>query len=239
MPAYHEDELLPLSALQHLLFCERQCALIHLEQQWRDNRLTVTGRHLHARTDRHPGREQRGDLVVTRSLPLRSLGLGLTGMADVVEFRRVRAGEIAGGFRLPGRKGLWRASVVEYKRGRPKRNRCDEVQVCAQAMCLEEMLQASALDAYIYYGSRRSRSHVALSAELRSLTEQSAARLHDLLSGTRTPLRRPFGGCRSCSLRDSCLPGASSRSSAPREYLERIMDGDGDDTHRGDHEDPL
>src|SRR6266567_7026185 len=137
---YDEEDLLPLSALQHLVFCERQCALIHIEGVWADNALTVEGSHLHDRVDEMgPRIESRGDLRIARGVALRSLRLGLSGRADVIEFHRVTEG----GVELAGVSGLWRPFPVEYKRGRPKRDRCDEVQVCAQARCLEEMLETA------------------------------------------------------------------------------------------------
>ena len=121
---FSEDELLPLSALQHLLFCERQCALIHIEQAWAENRLTVEGKNLHAKVHEADD-ESRGDLRIVRGLRLRSLRLGLVGQADVVEFHK--------------QGDAWLPFPVEYKRGKPKPEPCDEVQLCAQAICLEEM----------------------------------------------------------------------------------------------------
>jgi CRISPR-associated exonuclease Cas4 len=137
---FAEKELLPLSALQHLVFCERQAALIHLERVWADNPATVEGSHLHRTTDAGQG-ESRGDVRITRGLPLRSLHLGLSGRADVVEFHRVGGDAAMRGVELPGARGHFLPFPVEYKRGRPKRtHRADEVQLCAQAMCIEEML---------------------------------------------------------------------------------------------------
>jgi CRISPR-associated exonuclease Cas4 len=138
---YVEDDLLPISALQHLLFCERQCALIHVEQVWAENRLTVEGRHLHERVDGGE-HETRGGLRTARALPIRSLRLGLAGRADVVEFH---ASE--------GAAGPPRVVPVEYKRGRPKSHRADEVQLCAQALCLEEMLGVHVAAGALFYGT--------------------------------------------------------------------------------------
>ena len=159
---YEEDELLPLSALQHLIFCERQCALIHVEQAWADNRFTVEGEHLHDRVH-DAGGESRGDIRIARGLALRSLRLGLSGIADVVEFHRVTEA----GILLPRVPGCWKPFPVEYKRGRPKRDRCDEVQVCAQAICLEEMLAAYVPNGALFYGATRHRFDVAFDQEIR------------------------------------------------------------------------
>lgn len=203
---FDEDDLLPLSALQHLLFCERQCALIHIERLWAENRLTVEGHHLHERADAGRG-ETRGDLRVARALPLRSLRLGLTGKADVVEFH--------------GQLGAERVVPVEYKRGRPKENRSDEVQLCAQALCLEEMLGVVVPAGALFYGTTRRRTEVPFDAELRATTEEAAARLHALVSSGTTPRAVREPKCESCSLLELCLPAPANRSRSAAGYLER------------------
>lgn len=146
---YSEDDLIPISALQHYLFCPRQCALIHVERIWEDNRLTAEGNILHDRVH-DQGAETRPNARIVRGLALRSLRLGIAGIADMVEFFPDSAGII-----VPGLAGRWRPHPVEFKRGRPKPGRCDEVQVCAQAMCLEEMLSATIDDGDIFYGQPR------------------------------------------------------------------------------------
>lgn len=201
-PPYAEDDLLPISALQHLLFCERQCALIHIEGLWAENRLTVEGRHLHEKA--HDGAsEERAGIRTTRGLSLRSLSLGLVGKADVVEFHGVD--------RTP--------FPVEYKRGRPKKHDADKVQLCAQAMCLEEMLATHVPAGALFYGGTRRRLDVAISKPLRDLTKQTAQRLHDLISSRRTPtaLREPK--CESCSLINLCLPDAMSARRSATTYV--------------------
>jgi len=215
---FTEDDLLPLSALQHLLFCERQCALIHLEQIWVENPLTVEGRHLHERVDAGHG-ESRAGVHLARGLPLRCLRLGLSGKADLVEFHRLGAGEA--GATLAGREGSWRPFPVEYKRGKPKTHRADEVQLCAQALCLEEMLKTEVPAGALFYGQTRRRQEVPFDRELRELTEGTAARLQALIrSGTTPPpVREPK--CDRCSLFDVCMPAAPKRSA--RTYLEGIL----------------
>ena len=214
---FDEDDLRPLSALQHLVYCERQCALIHLEQVWVENRYTAEGRLLHERAD-EPVTESRGDRRIARSLAVRSLRLGLSGRADVVEFHRLSAGE---GAVLPGVAGRWRPYPVEYKRGRPKRHRADEVQLCAQGLCLEEMLGVEVGEGALYYGRRRRRHPVAFDAVLRALTEETAARLHQLLAAGRTPPGVRSRKCDDCSLLEVCLP-AAPRASA-RAYVDRLF----------------
>jgi CRISPR-associated exonuclease Cas4 len=219
---FSEDDLLPVSGLQHLLFCERQAALIHLERMWMDNALTVEGTHLHERADSGRG-ESRGDLRVVRGLPLRSARLGLSGKADVVELWRLGLGEIGIGAAvvLPGVPGLWRPFPIEYKRGGPKLHRADEVQLCAQGICLEEMLAVEVPAGALFYARPRRRLEVAFDRDLRQLTEEAAARYHELVERSimPRPVREPK--CDRCSLLDLCLPEASARSG--QRYLARFL----------------
>jgi len=217
---------MPLSGLQHLVFCERQFALIHIERVWRDNPLTIEGSHLHGRThDAGPRREVRGDLVVTRGLPLRSLSLGVSGKADVVEFRRGPASETPGrsstrsGVRLAGLAGLWSPFPVEYKRGRPKPDRADEVQLCAQAMCLEEMLEVFIPAGALFYGRTQHRHAVSFTPELRRVTEEAAGRVQALMRDGATPRMGWAPKCRRCSLLDVCRPRVTGSSRSARRYL--------------------
>lgn len=218
---YNEDDLLPLSAMQHLVFCERQCALIHIEGVWEDNILTTQGHHLHDKA--HEGTsELRGDVLTVRSLRLRSLRLGLSGQADVVEFHRDEINGIA----LPGREGRWQPFPVEYKRGHPKRNSCDEVQLCAQALCLEEMLQYDLRSGALFYGETRHRLDVAFDSALRLETEQAAARLHALFRSRQTPPALYEKKCQSCSLLDLCRPRETSGNRRVAQWLERTIGKD-------------
>lgn len=227
-----EEELLPLSALQHLVFCERQAALIHLERVWADNPATVEGSYLHRATDAGQG-ESRGDVRITRGLPLRSLRLGLSGRADVVEFHRVGADAAMRGVELPSTRGHFLPFPVEYKRGRPKRtHRADEVQLCAQAMCLEEMLDTTVLEGALFYGKTRHRVLVAFDAGLRELTEQTAKQLHDLFAARITPAAVWQRKCRECSLLEICQPRAGARSAA--RYVERLFIDPGTTLEEGD-----
>jgi len=205
---FTEDDLLPLSGLQHLLFCERQCALMHVEGLWRENRLTVEGRHLHERVHSRED-ETRSGVRIVRSLALRSLRLGLRGVADVVEFHPDPAGAP-----LPCAPGRWRPFPVEYKRGREKRHDADRVQLCAQALCLEEMLHTSVPAGALFYGRPRRRATVTFGPALRETTTRAAMRLHDLVNSGITPPPRAAPKCRNCSLREYCLPRAGARRTA-------------------------
>lgn len=220
---FDEADLLPLSALQHLAFCARQCALIHVEGLWAENRLTAEGRHMHRRVDQTETRIQEGRRLV-RGLRLRSLSLGLAGRADLVEFHPI-AGEPPGGHadaaRLPDVEGLWRPVPVESKHGRPKPGRCDEAQLCAQSICLEEMLDCAIPEGAIFYGKPRRRTRVAFTDELRAETRDLALRLHELIRSGQTPPAAYTPRCRSCSLLQLCLPGSAASGKSARAYLRR------------------
>ncbi len=227
--AFSEDELLPLSALQHLVFCERQCALIHVEQAWLDNALTVEGAHLHERAHAGlPRRELRGAILTVRGLAIHSFRLGVSGVADIVEFHRdpfsdSSSGPAASGLVLRKLRGSWRPFPVEYKRGRPKADRCDEVQVCAQAMCLEEMLPAQIAQGALFYGTPQRRQLVWFDAGLRRLTEETAERLHVLFGAGTTPVARKQPKCRACSLMDRCRPDLLSVRRIASRYVQESI----------------
>jgi CRISPR-associated exonuclease Cas4 len=231
MSGYSEDDLLPLSALQHLVFCERQCALIHIEQVWRDNTLTLEGTHLHHRTHETAPRTEMGeDLIITRGLSLRSFALGVSGKADVVEFHRVAQSDTfaaQGGLSLSGlaevRQGVWTPFPVEYKRGKPKADRCDEVQLCAQAICLEEMGGSSVMKGALFYGSLRRRHVVCFTDDLRAETLAAARKLHEMIQSGITPRMRRMPKCRRCSLVEICRPDATGRERAASQYVAKIF----------------
>ncbi len=218
---YEEEELLPLSGLQHLVFCERQCAIIHLEGSWEDNRLTAEGTIFHERVHAS-GDESRGNVRIARGLRLRSLHLGVAGIADVVEFHRLEGG--SNGVKLRGVEGIWRPFPVEYKRGKAKPDSSDEVQLCAQTMCLEEMLKTVVPEGAVYYGRTHRRLRVDIDHELRMETEGAAKRFRDLLTSRVTPPAKPGKKCRSCSLGDLCLPPTKTRRRSARRYLEKTID---------------
>ncbi|WP_084503211.1 CRISPR-associated protein Cas4 [Desulfatirhabdium butyrativorans] len=215
---YPEADLLPLSALQHLLFCERQCALIHIEQAWVENLFTAEGRIMHERVD--SGRsESRKDLRISFSLPLHSLRLGLVGKADVVEFHR----EIRQNGNKTSDLVIWRPFPVEHKRGRPKKESWDKVQLCAQAMCLEEMLSLEVPEGALFYGKTRRRVDVVFDAELRCETAETARRLHELFASGKTPPPVLTSACESCSFIEVCLPHALERPKSVHKYLKSMV----------------
>jgi CRISPR-associated exonuclease Cas4 len=215
---YTEDDLLPLSALQHLLFCERQCALIHIEQAWVENLYTAEGRIMHDRVD--TGRsESRGDIRLAFGVPLRSLRLGLVGKADVVEFHRKQM-KVKPAF---GSSPIWLPFPVEYKRGRPKKRDWDKVQLCAQALCLEEMLSVEVPEGALFYGKTRRRLSVVFDADLRSLTEETARRLHEFIGSERTPAPVFTSACEHCSFIEACLPSTLEKPKSVQNYLKTFI----------------
>lgn len=215
---YTEDDLLPISSLQHLSFCERQWGLIHLEQVWTENQFTAEGRSLHEKTH-EAGTENRPGVRIVRGVRLQSLRLGLVGQADVVEFHAADAG-----VPLEGQDGLWQPFPVEYKRGKAKPNNCDRVQLCAQAMCLEEMLGTEIEYGALFYGRPRRRERVKLSPALRAETETLAKRLHDLFDAGQTPRANYGPKCRSCSLLGVCMPKVTGINKDIAHYLAKALE---------------
>jgi CRISPR-associated exonuclease Cas4 len=190
---------MPLSALQHAVYCLRQAALIHLERLWAENRFTAEGQVLHQVADKPGGRQARG-VRRQMALPLACRRLNLAGTADVVEFHRA-----ADGTETP--------FPVEFKRGRPKSHRADEVQLCAQAFCLEEMFGCPVPVGAIFYGETRRRQEVVFDAELRGLTETTARALAHVFASEETPPAIYKASlCRACSLLELCRPQLSGRS---------------------------
>lgn len=202
-----DDDLIPISALQHYLYCPRQCALIHVERLWAENRQTAEGRLLHERADQ-PGTERRRGVRTVTAMPLVNLQLGITGIADVVEFHAVDGGE--------------RAFPVEYKRGKPKAHRADEVQLCAQALCLEVMLAQSVPEGALFYGKTRRRKPVFFDPALRELTQSTIAATRALLEGGRTPSAEyQSRRCDACSLIELCQPRMLGRRESVGSWLSK------------------
>ncbi|MCR4443288.1 MAG: CRISPR-associated protein Cas4 [Peptococcaceae bacterium] len=219
---YTEDELLPVSALQHLVFCKRQWALIHLEQVWEENVLTIEGKQMHEKTDEIE-REVRGDVITVRGLHIRSYKYGLVGKADVVEFIRISNKETLEGVSIKGQEGLWRPMPVEYKHGKPKTDICDEIQLCAQAMCLEEMLAVSIPRGALFYGKPRRRSAIDFTKRLRERTEEAAVDLHRMTIEQKTPEAQFEKKCLSCSLLKLCLPKTAGSGKSAKAYILQII----------------
>ena len=201
---YKEDDMLMLSGIQHFMFCPRQWALIHIEQQWAENRLTTEGNLLHTNVDNSSYRQKNGDTITLRSLPIASKELGLYGVTDAVELHPVA--EMKDGIKHKAYPGIWKPFPVEYKRGKPKRSSIDEVQLAAQVMCLEEMYGIHIEFGALYYGETRHREVILVNEALRELTAECAERMHHIFSTGIMPRADKGKHCRNCSLVDVCMP---------------------------------
>jgi len=214
---YDEDDLLPLSGLQHLTFCERRWALVQIEGIWEENRFTAEGRVLHEKA--HSSEiESRPGVLIRRTLPLRSFRLGISGQADIVEFESAAGSD--SGITLPDRKGFWRPFPIEYKRHKDRRgSQAYSVQLCAQAMCLEEMLGVAVPAGAVFDGGTRRRSGVEFTVGLRQTVENAASRMHELYAARATPPAVYAKKCESCSLIERCMPKMSDRRRDVARYL--------------------
>lgn len=204
-----DEDPIMISSLQHFVFCPRQCALIHIEQAWEENLLTAQGSAMHEHVHT-TGKESRKDIKVARDLPLRSLGLGLVGKADVVEFLKI------------GHK-LWQPFPVEYKRGKPKTNHSDMVQLCAQAICLEEMLSVTVPTGALFYGSTRRRLDVVFDTDLKRETCELVEDVHRFITAGVTPPPEYSKKCKSCSLIRLCMPRQRMRYLSVGEYVKQLV----------------
>lgn len=212
------DDWLPLSGIQHFCFCRRQWALIHLEQQWAENRRTAEGQLDHTRCHDANQTERRGGLLITRGMQVVSRRLGLSGNCDVVEFRADPEG-----IPLQSTEGLWKPMPVEYKHGRAKASDADRLQLCAQAMALEEMLVCSIPEGALFYEEMRRREVVPLTKELRQTTQKMADEMHAYFARGYTPKSKPGTHCSACSLKELCLPVLYQRAD-PKAYLRAHLD---------------
>ena len=207
---YEIDDLIFLSALNHYLYCPRRCALIHIEQLWSENLFTAEGRIMHDKVDT-ANRESRGNIRIEYGVPMRSLRLGLIGKADVVEFHKMD-------------DGTWMPFPVEYKRGKPKMDDCDKVQLCAQALCLEEMMNVEIKNGALFYGRTRRREDVVFDEKLRLETEDAAMKVHELIQSGITPKAEYSSKCKKCSLYELCMPKVSGKSRSASNYLLTAME---------------
>jgi CRISPR-associated exonuclease Cas4 len=205
---YAESDFVALSALQHYVFCPRQCALIHLEQVWSENMYTAEGREMHDRADSGVTSYREG-VKVTRSVPLRSFALGVSGVADVVEWHR--------------RNNGYQPFPVEYKRGKQKKHDADKVQLCAQALCLEEMCSCTILTGALFYGQTMHRLDVDFDETLRAKTIAAAAGVHELFASGVTPLPEFGPKCKECSLIEQCMPQVLDRRGSAKRYVQKLF----------------
>lgn len=215
---YREEDFLQLSGLQHFKFCRRRWALIHIENQWEENYRTIDGAILHQNAHDTEFLESRGDRFITRGVSIYSAELGVSGQCDVLEYHRGNTG-----IPIAGKDGLWQPFPVEYKRGKPREDTGDALQLCGQAMCLESMLCCDIPEGALYYGEIRRRERVAFTPELRTQVRQMLEQMHDLYQRGYTPKVKPTKSCNACSMKELCLPKLMKNRSVSA-YLKAAME---------------
>lgn len=217
MMEYKEEDYLMLSGIQHFAFCRRQWALIHIEQQWLENEHTVAGELLHKNAHDPYFNETRNDVIVSRSMPIFSRTMGVSGECDIVEFKKVDDG-----ISIHGHRGLYQVYPIEYKKGHPKDTEIDILQLTAQAMCLEEMLSTEIREGAIYYGEIRRRQNITISEDLKRKVRTCFSEMHQLYDRRNTPKVKWSKGCNACSLKDICLPKLGKVLSA-KSYIHKTI----------------
>ena len=220
MKEYKEEDYLMLSGIQHFAFCRRQWALIHIEQQWLENVRTVEGELLHKRAHDTYSSEKRNDVVISRGLPVHSREMGVSGVCDIVEFRRAEEG-----ITLHGHRGTFQVYPVEYKRGKPKDTQIDILQLTAQAMCLEEMLSCTIAEGAVFYGEIKRRERIEFTDELKEQVRTMFSEMHQYFDRKYTPKVKWSKSCNACSLKDICLPKLGKAASV-KEYIKATIGED-------------
>ena len=220
MKVYSEEDFLMLSGLQHYAFCKRQWALIHIEQQWKENYLTTDGNIMHEKAHDGNSFEKRKNVIISRGMPIASRQLGISGICDIVEFEEVKKG-----IQIYGREKQYKVYPVEYKRGKIKESDADLLQVVAQAMCLEEMFGCNIEEGYLYYGELRRRVPVSIDRPLREKVETLTGQMHKLFETKHTPKVKPTKACNACSLKELCMAKVTSKKSA-KNYIQEIVGED-------------
>lgn len=217
--AFDEDDFLQLSGIQHFKFCRRQWALIHIESQWAENERTVSGELMHERAHDYTLREKRGDTLTIRNLRVFSASLGVSGVCDVVEFYKN-----INGVELTGEDNLYLPFPIEYKLGAPRQDMANELQLCAQAICLEEMLCCDIPSGALYYGKTRRREIVDFTNELRKEVKELFSQMHELYNRGQTPKVKPTKSCSACSLKEICLPKLMRQKSVKNYFQSQMGD---------------
>jgi len=219
MMEYNEDDYLNIAGLQHFSFCRRQWALIHIEQQWQENLRTIEGQILHEKAHDGYSSEKRSDVIISRGMAIFSRTLGINGVCDIVELQKSN-----GGVKIFGREGLYKPVPVEYKRGKPKDGDCDSLQLCAQAMCLEEMLLCEIPKAYLFYGETNHRQMVEISKTLRDKVKSMLMEMHEFYDRRYTPKVKPTKSCKACSLAEICIPKLNKNLSVSQYIRDNISE---------------
>jgi len=218
MKEYLEEDYLMLSGIQHFYFCKRQWALIHIEQQWAENQATMEGNYLHDKADNPYIVEKRKDTFISRAVPVASKYLGLSGILDVLEFKKDKQG-----ISVEGKDGFWMPNIVEYKRGKPKKDKRDIVQLVAQVICLEEMLNCTIKKSDFFYHEINRRLSIDITDELKDETRKYSMEMHHLYELKRTPKAESYKNCQKCSLYDICLPRMTKKKVSVPNYIKHYI----------------
>ena len=218
---YADDDMLMLSGIQHYMFCPRQWALIHIEQQWNDNRLTAEGKLLHKNVDNPTYRQKNGDAITLRAVNIASHTLGLYGISDAIEL--IPSDSEVDAITHPRYAGYWKPYPIEYKRGHSKPDERDKVQLAAQVICIEEMYEIHIPKAALFYNETRHREQVTIDDRLRQLTYELSEAMHKTFDSRVTPRAVEQKGCKNCSLRDICSPELTKKTSVSN-YLKQSLD---------------
>jgi CRISPR-associated exonuclease Cas4 len=221
MKEYSEEDYLMLSGIQHFTFCKRQWALIHIENQWSENIRTIEGNILHEKAHDKNILEKRGDVIISRGMPVVSRFLGISGQCDVVEFHKDK-----NGVNIFGREGLYKVYPVEYKKGKPKADDIDIMQLTAQVMCLEEMLCCEIEKGYLFYGETRHRETIEINHQYKNKVIELFEEMHNLYDKKHTPNVKRTKACNACSLKDLCLPVLLKKKSV-KEYISQAIKEEG------------
>lgn len=219
-PIIKEEDYIMLSALQHYYFCQRQCALIHIEQLWEENYHTQVGNIMHENVHKDKT-EKRKSLLQVTGLRIVSSSLGIVGTTDMVEFHK---SESSSAIRLPKYNELWEVTPIEYKKGKEKKNSCDRVQLCSQAICLEEMLNTSIDNGFLFYGEKKRRVEVIFDSYLRHETLKTISSIHELFRSGITPKGNYSKKCLSCSLIEKCMPKSAGKQKSVNNYFKKYIE---------------
>ncbi|MFD2829992.1 CRISPR-associated protein Cas4 [Corticicoccus populi] len=217
---YKEKDYLMLSGIQHYYFCKRQWSLIHVEQQWKDNRWTAEGQILHEKADNPYIKEKRKGIFFSRAMPVASSKLGISGILDVVEFTKVDSDGIS----IVGKKGIWKPVIVEFKRGKEKKDDRDVVQLVAQVICLEETLDTDIPYSYLYYNQTNKKVRINITPSLRAQVEDICRDMHDIYKRGRTLQAESYKNCKECSLYDICMPRLTKKKVNVSNYMNNHID---------------
>lgn len=215
MMEYREEDYLMLSGIQHFSICQRQWALIHIEQQWFENEHTVKGELFHKKAHDSFLHEKRKDVIVSRGLPVFSRILGISGNCDIVEFHKSEEG-----VKLFGHRGLFLVYPIEYKKGKPKESEADVLQLAAQIICLEEMFSCQIKEGALYYGETHRREQIIIDGTLKDKTRKCFEEMHRLYDRNYTPRVKWSKACNGCSLKDICLPKLG-KSQSVNDYINK------------------